>query len=95
MAVISVYRLLKTTELLPVGVLEIDMDAAAERITVIDRDLLETVYANVFTSPLKVVVPIEYATKNGLLVMILDDNAQYNAAVLDGVRASVINLSEI
>ena len=95
MAFLSNYGLMNSSKPTPVGLLEIDMDASANRIVILDRDSLENLYADGFNSTLKVVVPIDYATIDGLLVMILDDDGQYNAAALDGVRASIANLSEI
>ena len=95
MALIMVNRIIKSTELLPVGLLEIDMDVDANRVAIIDRESLNIMYAGGFSPSLKVVLPIDYATRDGLLVMIIDDDGQYNASVLDGVRTSVANLSEI
>ena len=95
MAVLSNCGLITSSKPTPVGLLDIDMDASANRIVIFDRESLDNLYSDGFSSPLKVVLPIDYATTDGLLVMILDDDGQYNAVALDGVRASIVNLSEI
>ncbi|MBB1320615.1 hypothetical protein [Shewanella sp. SR43-8] len=94
MATLGLFSILPTIQQVPVGLIEIDTDPDAEIILIISRESSEVLFAGVAMSLTKVVMPIEYATKNELLVMILDNDKQYNAAVLDGVRASVINLSE-
>lgn len=94
MATLGLFSILPTIQQVPVGLIEIDADPDAEIILIISRESSEVLFAGVATSLTKVVMPIEYATKNELLVMILDNDRQYNAAVLDGVKASVINLSE-
>jgi hypothetical protein len=95
MAMLNIFELVPTQLDQPVSLLELDIDPESERLLVMSRSTLEVLYFNRSNGAHKVVMPIEYGTLNDLIVMILDDEGQYNAAVLDGVMASVVNLSEV
>ncbi len=58
MALLSNYELITSGELTPVGVLEIDMDASANRIVIFDRDSLDNLYSAGFSSPLEWYYPL-------------------------------------
>lgn len=83
------------TEPLQVALLELDFDPAAERYGIIDRRDLSLIWNGLVpsTNPAKLVVPIEYATSNNLMVMIFDDagTPSYNAAVNDKVQAQLVD----
>lgn len=83
------------TEPLPVALVELDFDPAAERYGVIDRRDLSLIWNGPVppTNPAKLVVPIEYATSNNLLVMIFDDSGSpsYNMVGNDKVQAQLVD----
>ncbi|WP_445425165.1 hypothetical protein [Alishewanella sp. HL-SH06] len=85
----------KTTAQLFIGFLELDLDPLAERYCVANRKNLEPVWLGPLpnTSPVKLVVPIEYTNKNDLMVIIFDDagTPSYNMAGNDKVQAQLVD----
>lgn len=83
------------TEPLSAALLELDFDSAAERYGVIDRRNFSAIWNGPVppTNPAKLVVPIEYATSNNLLVMIFDDSGSpsYNMVGNDKVQAQLVD----
>jgi hypothetical protein len=70
----------------------VDADPYADRIVIIDRNTAAAV-ANikVVRNMMKVRVPFTYISANNLIVGILDDDGQYGAKFVDGVKAEVID----
>lgn len=80
-----------------VGLLVIDVDVDAEGVFVIDRTSanrlhIGTVPANHVA---KIIVPLSYASSNKLLAGIIDADEQYNAAVIDGIRAELVDQNTV
>lgn len=75
------------------ALLELDMDPAAERFTIIDRRSLLPLFSGVrpTTGIAKVLLPLELATANHCLVGIIDDNGVYNAKFVDGVQLQLVD----
>ncbi|ABE56515.1 hypothetical protein Sden_3239 [Shewanella denitrificans OS217] len=74
------------------GLLELDADPAAERFAVIDRASLKLLWQKEVPAggQVKCLVRPSYAL-SGVLVMILDDNQEYNAKVADGVTLPLVD----
>jgi hypothetical protein len=70
----------------------VDTDPDAERIVIIDRNTTVSV-ANIkiVRNVMKVRVPLTYLSANNLIVGILDDDGQYGAKFVDGVKAEAID----
>ena len=75
------------------AVVGIDSDIASERIVIIDRVTIEAYYNFKLQDDriLNFIVPIKHIDSDNLLIGILDDDGQYNAKFIDGVRAELIN----
>ena len=76
------------------GKIDVDCDADAETLTVIDRKSLSVVrnYKMVGNHILSILLPESYATTDTVILMIVDNDGEYNAAVIDGVSAELVNL---
>lgn len=83
----------------PAALLELDLDPAAERYVIADRRDFSAIWIGSVppTNPAKLVVPIEYATSNNLLVMIFDDagSPSYNMVGNDKVQAQLVDARTI
>lgn len=91
------YRRLPITKNAFAGLLTLDLDNAAERFAVCDRDSFVCyasglVALNVVAGIISVVVPYVYTTAPKLIVLMMDDTNVYNAAAADKVTADVIDL---
>ncbi|AUR84132.1 hypothetical protein NVP1049O_23 [Vibrio phage 1.049.O._10N.286.54.B5] len=75
------------------GLLRVDVDPAAEFIMVYNRRDFSLLGAksNVESNNLRFKIPVEFTTTNNLLVVMLDMDLTYNAVVLDGVKAELID----
>jgi len=83
----------------PVGLLEIDADPAAERVFVIDRIAMTVLFHQFCKADeiVKAVLPDQYTNVNQLTIVMVDDNGVFNAAVedlhkLEKVDARTVNL---
>lgn len=79
----------------PIAILQVDMDANAERLFVIDRNTFEVLWVTL-RPPLGVAkcqLPGVYGASDNLLVGILDDNRNYNVKAADGVRCEIVQSS--
>jgi hypothetical protein len=74
------------------GLLELDADPAAERFVVLERSSLSVLWQREVPADgqVKCLVRPSYAL-SGVLVMILDDNQEYNAKVADGVTLPLVD----
>lgn len=79
----------------PLSLMELNIDQAANRFVIIDRRNLDILFAgaNTESSMVKTVLPLEYSVGNYCLVGILDDDGQYNAKFVDGVQCQLIDLN--
>lgn len=76
-----------------VAILKIDVDINANRIIVLNRNTFE-VLAAMCLPPSKVTIiqlPLTYGVSGKLMVAIVDDDAQYNAVVADGVNCEFMS----
>jgi hypothetical protein len=74
--------------------LEFDLDPLAERFAILNRQTLETLYTG--KSDRTVLYFNQKFTSGGnLLLIILDDDKAFNAAILDGVDGLLIDVSQI
>ncbi|WP_351189394.1 hypothetical protein [Shewanella sp. TB4-MNA-CIBAN-0142] len=94
---IKIKSLSRVVGVFNMGLIECDLDQSAERLVILDR---LTMY--VFTNQLiderliiKKLVPLGYVNNNNLMVGILDDNGEYNAAFIDGVKAQLVDANII
>ena len=91
-------KLIKLTIVkLPVMVsqLTLDADPNAERYAVIDRRSFKpVVFGKVEPNVIvKRIAPAGYATSGDAMVMIVDDDKQYNAKVADGVTLEAVDIN--
>lgn len=79
------------------GLLEINMDEAAERFVVIDRRNMQIIHAGVRPQSgiAKILMAINYATANHCLVGIVDDDQVFNAKFLDGVKLQIVDQNTV
>jgi hypothetical protein len=86
----------QSTELAPLNrsILNIDCDTDAELLTIIDRKSLSVLINQELStnSIVSILLPESYATGDKVMVIILDNDGEYNSAVLDGVSAELVNL---
>ncbi|WP_445945936.1 hypothetical protein [Shewanella sp.] len=75
-----------------IGLLELDADPAAERFAVLERSSLKLLWQGEVPAggQVKCLVRASYAL-SGVLVMIFDDNQEYNAKVADGVTLPLVD----
>lgn len=75
----------------PRSKLAMDADPQAERFIVMDRYLMRILRVGDFASGhIKTVyLPAGYNTKSDILLLLLDDDKQFNAAVLDGITLEI------
>jgi hypothetical protein len=76
------------------GKLDVDCDPEAELLTVIDRKSLSVIKNQLLmgNSTVSMMLPASYVTGDTVVLMILDNDGEYNASVLDGVTAELVNL---
>lgn len=91
-------RALPLTKDVHAGVVYFDVDAAAERLCVLDRTTLEPLWHGLVDFYLKdgkvgVVVPLDYAASNSLAAVIFDDQGVFNLVGADRIAAERINLT--
>jgi hypothetical protein len=74
------------------GLLELDADPAAERFAVLERSSLKLLWQREVPAggQAKCLVRASYAL-SGVIVMIFDDNQEYNAKVVDGVTLPLVD----
>jgi hypothetical protein len=74
------------------GLLEIDADPAANRYSVFDRNTLRLITQKEVppNNQVKCLISVQQAL-DGVLVMIIDDDGEYNAKALDGVTAPLVD----
>ncbi|GGP37284.1 hypothetical protein GCM10009347_01560 [Shewanella algicola] len=83
---------------IPRAKLTLDVDTNAERVQFIDRKLsrhVRTVRVLTNTTSIIVVLPVEYVTKQDLMIVMVDDNREYNAVIVDGVKCDIFNCATI
>jgi hypothetical protein len=76
------------------GKLELDIDPLAERHAVIDRSNGDVFYIG--NNDVNVhYVDFKYTITSNLIVIILDDTREFNAAAIDGVTCEPVNLATV
>ncbi|RPA32611.1 hypothetical protein [Shewanella frigidimarina] len=74
------------------AIVSVDADPLAERCFLIDRTTLDVIGSKpVTTEIIKFRVPLKNANKSSVMVIIVDDDDTYNAAIIDGVQAEIID----
>lgn len=76
----------------PRGKLSLDLDAASDRLLVLDRTtatplLLTKVFSD---KTLDILLPASYATTNNIVVVLMDDNNVFNAVAADRVQLELV-----
>lgn len=91
----------KSTAIRSLALLELTMDANAERFILIDRRTLTVLHSGIRppSKVAKVLLPQEFATAHYCIVGIADDNGVYDCKFTDGlmlelVDANTINMSQ-
>jgi hypothetical protein len=81
----------------PLGMVEVDIDIAAERIMIINRTTGALVHHGFTpnTGILKRLVPLEYTLVHEIMVGILDDGGVYSCTFVDGVKAEIVDANTI
>ena len=76
-----------------VGLVEIDIDTRAETFFIMDRAQHSVIYACIAPqlNIAKIIVPLKYGSLNDLVVGILDSDNEYNAFVIDRVKAQIVD----
>jgi hypothetical protein len=90
---IKINSLTKVIGVLSMGLIECDVDQAAERLVIIDRNTMLPLANRIIggKSIIKKLVPISYVNANNIMVGILDDGGEYNAAFIDGVKPQLVD----
>ncbi|WP_392342641.1 hypothetical protein [uncultured Shewanella sp.] len=74
------------------AMVEVDVDPLAERCIILERNTYNVFGSkSVFNEQMKFRVPIEYSTKSELCIILFDRDKEFNAAIIDGVKAETIN----
>ncbi|WP_137225797.1 hypothetical protein [Shewanella sp. MEBiC00475] len=73
--------------------LEVDADPLAERILIIDRS--DSIVINVMFRSGFTILPIAYSTTKLLTLLMIDNDKQYNGAVVDGVSCELVNATAL
>lgn len=82
-----------TLQPVPVSFLEFDLDPAAERVQVLNRSTGELIsHRSVIGNNLQLFLPFKYSLENDLMCIMLDDNAEFNAAIADNVKPMLVDL---
>lgn len=81
----------------PVGLIDLDLDPTASHVTFIDRTIMRRILSISLggVSNIKVVVPINFTITSDIMIIMHSDTLQYNAVVVDGVKAELINLDSL
>ena len=74
-----------------IAVIAVDIDLDAERIAIIDRQTFQPLFISSTQTNMERQVPMEYARSPQLMILMLDDSGNYNAAVADVVQAQVVS----
>jgi hypothetical protein len=69
--------------------LGVDIDPLAERVLIIDRD--DSTVINVMFKSGVVILPLVYSATKLLTLLMIDNDREYNGAVIDGVLCELIN----
>ena len=79
------------------GIVEVDCDTNAELLTVMDRDSMLVIITKELSSSkiVSITLPESYATTKKVLLIIADNDGEYNAKALDGVSAELVNVRQI
>lgn len=77
----------------PVSLLSIDADSAAERLQIFNRKTGELLsHRKLSANNVNIFLPINYSSENNLMCVLLDDNAEFNAAIVDNVKPTPVDL---
>lgn len=90
---IPTFNIIRTANVL-LSFLEVDCDQAAERIQIFDRKT-GSILRHLPTRPVKklqITLPVNYSVGPTLMCVILDDNDEFNAYILDRVEPMLINI---
>mgnify|MGYP003626858256 CR=1 FL=1 len=73
--------------------LQLDIDPLAERLLVLNNRQFNVLHASKIKlgGLVNIILPAIYATTGELSVIIFDDNQEYNAAIVDGVKPELID----
>lgn len=77
---------------IPRGLLKLDLDQAAERLIVIDRNAAETLFLTKIgqNKTINLMLPAAYANNPSICVIMMDDNNVYNAAAADRIQLELV-----
>jgi hypothetical protein len=76
-----------------VSFLEINADPAAERLQILNRLNGELVaHRRVNSGNTQVFLPLDYSSSSTLMCVMLDDNSEFNAAIVDNVQPILVDL---
>lgn len=76
-----------------VSFIDVDCDAAAERLMVFSRKSAEVLsHKRIVEGRFTAVLKKEHALSSDLMCVMLDDDAEFNAAIADNVQPMLINL---
>tara|TARA_Y100000034_G_scaffold134988_1_gene205164 strand:- start:2096 stop:2410 length:315 start_codon:yes stop_codon:yes gene_type:complete len=83
----------KPTTPINLALLVIEVDTRASRIQVLDRGTGQLqAHLPIYSPKLFKFLPIEYASRPNLMVIMIDDTNVFNAAIADNVQAQIIDL---
>ena len=72
--------------------LDLDLDPQAERFSILDRNTMTTLYTGKADRSV-IHLNNNFTSGGNLMVMILDDNRTFNAAVIDGVDGQIFDVA--
>ena len=79
------------------ALLSLDLDENSDRFIVINRVNVKVL--NHGKTPLtnikKILLPAIYASDNNIMVILLDDDRQFNAVVVDGISLESVNVNDV
>ncbi|WP_351008859.1 hypothetical protein [Shewanella sp. S1-58-MNA-CIBAN-0166] len=74
------------------GCVTVDCDVLAERCVVFNHKTMTPIRSKAINGTvIRFRLPLKYTTRFDLCVIIVDANTEYNAAILDGVQAEIID----
>ncbi|MGE6447921.1 hypothetical protein [Pseudoalteromonas tetraodonis] len=78
---------------IPISFLLADCDPKSERFQILHRETGQLLrHSRVLNNNFKAILPFKYSQENSLMCVMLDDNAEFNAAILDNVKPMLVDL---
>jgi len=87
----SLLILLPKTHIRTLSLLDFTLDAAGERIAIFDRRDMKLLHTSTSAPSMKIILPKIYTTNKLILALLVDDDLENQAVVVDGIKAEAID----